>query len=53
MCSRVKSNTFEVFRHFQRYNKHENNRVQRLRINWEEEYFSNEFDDYRFEHNIQ
>jgi hypothetical protein len=50
---RVKSNTFEVFQHFQQYNEHENNRIQRLRIDWKRECFSNEFDDYRFEHNIQ
>jgi hypothetical protein len=50
---RVKSNTFEVFRHFQLHNEHENNRVRRLRTNWEEKYSSNEFDDYRFEHDIE
>jgi hypothetical protein len=50
---RVKSNTFEAFKHFQQHNEHENNRVRRLRIDWEEKYFSNEFDDYRFEHDIQ
>ncbi len=50
---RVKSSTFEAFRHFQLHNEHENNRVQRLRTNWEEEYSSNEFDDYRFEHDIE
>jgi hypothetical protein len=50
---RVKSNTFEVFKHFQQHNEHENNRVRRFRIDWEEEYSSNEFDDYRFEHDIQ
>jgi hypothetical protein len=50
---RVKSNTFEVFRHFQLHNEHENNRVRRLRTNWREEYSSNEFDDYRFEHDIE
>jgi hypothetical protein len=49
----VKSNTFGVFRHFQQYNEHENNQVRRLCIDWEEEYSSNEFDDYRFEHDIQ
>jgi hypothetical protein len=50
---RVKSNTFDVFRHFQQHNEHENNRMRRLRIDWEEKYFSNKFDDYRFEHDIQ
>ncbi len=50
---RVKSNTFEVFKHFQQHNEHENNRVRRFRINWERKYSSNEFDDYRFEHDIQ
>jgi hypothetical protein len=49
---RVKSNTFEVFKHFQQYNEHENNWMRRLRIDWEEKYSSNEFDDYRFEHDI-
>ncbi len=29
---RVKSDTFEAFKHFQRYNEHENNRMRRLRI---------------------
>jgi hypothetical protein len=50
---RVKSNTFEAFRHFQLHNKHENNRVRRLRTNWKKEYSNNEFDDYRFEHDIE
>jgi hypothetical protein len=50
---RVKSNTFEAFRHFQLHNEHENNRVRRLRTNWEREYSSNDFDDYRFEHDIE
>jgi hypothetical protein len=50
---RVKSSTFEAFRHFQLHNEHENNRVRRLRTNWEREYSSNEFDDYRFEHDIE
>jgi hypothetical protein len=50
---RVKLNTFKVFRHFQWYNEHENNRVRCLRIDWEKEYSSNEFNDYRFEHDIQ
>jgi hypothetical protein len=50
---RVKLNTFEVFKHFQLHNEHENNRVRRLYTNWEKEYSSNEFDDYRFEHDIE
>jgi hypothetical protein len=50
---RVKSNTFEAFKHFQLHNEHENNRVRHLRINWEKEYSSNEFDDYCFEHDIE
>ncbi len=47
---RVKSNTFEVFKHFQLHNEHEDNRVQHLRKNWRRKYSSNEFDDYRFKH---
>jgi hypothetical protein len=50
---RVKSNTFEAFRHFQLHNEHENNRIRRFRMNWEREYSSNKFDDYRFEHDIE
>jgi hypothetical protein len=50
---RVKSNTFEAFRHFQLHNEHENNRVRRFCTNWERKYSSNEFDDYRFEHDIK
>jgi hypothetical protein len=50
---RFKSNTFEAFRHFQLHNEHEDNRVRRLRTNWEKKYSSNEFDDYRFEHDIE
>ncbi len=50
---RVKLNTFEVFKHFQQHNEHENNRVRRFRIDWRREYSNNEFDDYRFEHDIQ
>jgi hypothetical protein len=49
----VKSNTFDAFRHFQQHNENENNRVRRLRIDWEEEYFSDEFDNHRFEHDIE
>jgi hypothetical protein len=30
---RVKSNTFDVFKHFQQHNEHEDNRVRRLRTN--------------------
>jgi hypothetical protein len=50
---RVKSNTFDAFRHFQQHNEHEDNRVRRLRTNWEKEYFSDEFDKHRFEHDIE
>jgi hypothetical protein len=50
---RVKFDTFDVFKHFRQHNKHENNRIRRLRTTWRREYFSNEFDDYRFEHEIQ
>jgi hypothetical protein len=50
---RVKSNTFEAFRHFQLHNEHEDNRVRRLRTNWKKKYSNNEFDDYRFEHDIK
>jgi hypothetical protein len=50
---RVKSNTFEAFKHFQLHNEHEDNRVRRFRTNWEKKYSSNEFDDYRFEHDIE
>jgi hypothetical protein len=49
---RVKLSTFEAFRHFQLHNEHEDNRVRRLRTNWKK-YSSNEFDDYRFEHDIE
>ncbi len=50
---RVKSDTFDVFRHFQQHNEHEDNRVRRLRTNWEKKYFSDEFDNHRFEHDIE
>jgi hypothetical protein len=50
---RVKSNTFEAFKHFQLHNEHENNRIRRFRTNWKKKYSSNEFDDYRFEHDIE
>jgi hypothetical protein len=50
---RVKLNTFEIFKHFQQYNEHENNQIRLFCINWEKEYSSNEFDDYDFEHDIQ
>jgi hypothetical protein len=50
---RVILNTFEAFKHFQLFNEHENNRVRHLRTNWKKEYSSNEFDDYRFEHDIK
>ncbi len=50
---RVKSNTFNVFKHFQQHNEHENNQIHRLRIDWKKEYFSDEFNNYRFEHDIE
>jgi hypothetical protein len=50
---RVKLNTFETFKHFQLHNEHENNQIRRLRTNWKKEYSNNEFDDYRFEHDIE
>jgi hypothetical protein len=50
---RVKSNTFNAFRHFQQHNEHENNRIRRLNIDWKKEYFSDEFDNHRFEHDIE
>jgi hypothetical protein len=50
---RVKFDTFDAFRHFQQHNEHENNRVRRLRIDWKREYFSDEFDNHRFEHDIE
>jgi hypothetical protein len=49
----VKFDTFDAFRHFQQHNEHENNRVRRLRIDWKEEYFNDEFDNHRFEHEIE
>jgi hypothetical protein len=50
---RIKLNTFEVFKHFQLHNEHENNRVRRFRTNWRKKYLNNEFNDYRFEHDIK
>jgi hypothetical protein len=50
---RVKSNTFNVFKHFQQHNEHENNRVHRFRIDWKKKYFNDEFNNHRFEHNIE
>jgi hypothetical protein len=50
---RVKSNTFDAFRHFQQHNEHENNRIRRLCIDWRRKYFSDEFDNHRFEHDIE
>jgi hypothetical protein len=49
----VKLNTFKAFKHFQLYNEHENNQIRRIRTNWKKEYSNNEFDDYRFEHDIK
>jgi hypothetical protein len=48
----VKSNTFEVFKHFQQHNEYENNRIRRFRTDWKKKYSSNDFDDYHFEHDI-
>jgi hypothetical protein len=50
---RVKLNTFDAFRHFQQHNEHEDNRVRRLRIDWKKEYFSEKFDNHRFEYDIK
>jgi hypothetical protein len=50
---RVKSNTFNTFKHFQQHNEHENNRIHRFRIDWEKEYFNDEFDNHCFEHDIE
>jgi hypothetical protein len=50
---RVKFNTFDVFKHFQQYNEHENNRIRRIRIDWEKKYFNDEFDNHRFKHEIE
>jgi hypothetical protein len=49
----VKFDTFNAFKHFQQHKKHENNRVRRLRIDWKKKYFNNEFDNHRFEHDIE
>jgi hypothetical protein len=50
---RVKSNTFKAFKHFQLHNKQKNNRIRRFRTNWKRKYLNNEFDNYRFEHDIE
>jgi hypothetical protein len=50
---RVKFDTFDAFRHFQQHNEHENNRVRRLRIDWRKKYSNEEFDNHRFEHDIE
>jgi hypothetical protein len=50
---RVKLNTFNVFKHFQQYNEHEDNRVRRFRTNWKKEYFNDKFDNHHFEHDIE
>jgi hypothetical protein len=50
---RVKFDTFDAFRHFQQHNEHENNLIRRLRIDWKKKYFSDEFDNHRFEHEIE
>jgi hypothetical protein len=49
----VKFNTFNAFRHFQQHNEHENNRIRRFRIDWKKEYFNDEFNNHRFEHDIK
>ncbi len=49
----VKSNTFDVFKHFRQHNEYENNRIRRLRINRREKYFNDVFDNHRFEHDIE
>jgi hypothetical protein len=49
----VKSNTFDVFKHFQQHNEHENNRVRRFYTDWKKKYFNDEFDNHRFEHDIE
>ncbi len=50
---RVKFDTFDAFKHFQQHNEHENNRVRRLCIDWKKKYFNDEFDNHRFEHEIE
>jgi hypothetical protein len=50
---RVKFNTFDVFRHFQQHYENENNRVRRFCIDWKKKYFSDEFDNHWFEHEIK
>jgi hypothetical protein len=50
---RVKLNTFKAFKHFQLHNEHEDNQVRRFRMNWKRKYLNNEFDDYRFKHDIE
>ncbi len=37
---RIKTNTFEVFKNFEQLNEHENARIHRLRIDYEDEYFN-------------
>jgi hypothetical protein len=50
---RVKLNMFDAFKHFQQHNEHENNRVHHFCIEWSKKYFNDEFDNYRFEHDIK
>jgi hypothetical protein len=50
---RVKFDTFDVFRHFQQHNDHENNRIRRFRIDWRKKYFNDEFNNHRFEQDIE
>jgi hypothetical protein len=50
---RVKFNTFNVCKHFQQHNEHENNRIRLFRIDWKEEWLNEKFDNHRFEHDIE
>ncbi len=49
----VKFSTFNILRHFQKHNEHENNRIRHFRINQEKKYFNDEFDNHRFKHDIK
>jgi hypothetical protein len=50
---RVKLNTFDIFKHFQQYNEHEDNRIRHFYTNWEKKYFNDEFDNHYFKHDIE
>jgi hypothetical protein len=50
---RVKLNTFDAFKQYQQHNEHENNQIRHFRTNWRKKYFNNEFDNHRFEHDIE